>query len=59
MLVVLVRSAILYITVVVFMRMMGKRQISQMQPFELVITIMVADLVAGPWKTWASRSSKA
>ena len=48
MLVVLVRSAILYITVVVFMRMMGKRQISQMQPFELVITIMVADLVAGP-----------
>lgn len=48
MLVVLLRSAILYVTLVIFIRMMGKRQISQMQPFEVVITIMVADLAASP-----------
>ncbi len=30
------------------MRLMGKRQIGQLQPFELVITIMIADLAAHP-----------
>ena len=48
MLVSFARAAILYLVVVAFMRMMGKRQISQMQPFELVITILVADLVNTP-----------
>ena len=30
------------------MRIMGKREISQMQPFELVIAIMIADLASVP-----------
>ena len=30
------------------MRLMGKREISQMQPFELVIAIMIADLASIP-----------
>ena len=30
------------------MRMMGKRQIGQMQPYEIVITLLVADVVAAP-----------
>ena len=30
------------------MRGMGKRQIGQMQPFELVIAMMIADLAATP-----------
>lgn len=30
------------------MRMMGKRQVAQMQPFELVITILIAELAATP-----------
>ena len=48
MLIVFTRALILYVLVVVVMRMMGKRQIAEMQPFELVITIMIADLAATP-----------
>jgi len=35
------------------MRVMGKRQIAQMQPFELVIMIMIADLAATPMENSA------
>jgi uncharacterized membrane protein YcaP (DUF421 family) len=34
--------------VMVVMRLMGKRQIGQLQPFELVVTIMLAELAAIP-----------
>lgn len=43
-----IRSIILYILVLVIMRFMGKREIGQMQPFELVISIMIADLASTP-----------
>lgn len=43
-----IRSIILYVVVVVLMRAMGKRQIGQLQPYELVITIMIADLASTP-----------
>ena len=42
------RALILYLAVVFFIRMMGKRQIGELQPFELVITLLIADLVATP-----------
>lgn len=45
---VFVRSLVLYIVVVIVMRIMGKRQIGQLQPFELVIAIMIAELAAIP-----------
>lgn len=48
MIITFIRTLILYFLVVVVMRMMGKRQIAQMQPFELVIAIMIADLAATP-----------
>lgn len=48
MLVVFVRALILYFIVVVVMRIMGKRQIGQLQPFELVIAIMISELAAVP-----------
>jgi len=48
MLVVFLRALILYVLVVIIMRIMGKRQIGQLQPFELVITIMLAELAAIP-----------
>ena len=48
MLMIFLRALLLYIIVVLFMRLMGKRQIGQLEPFELVITLMVADLVAVP-----------
>ena len=45
---VFVRSIFLYIVVLIVMRFMGKREISQLQPFELVISIMIADLATTP-----------
>lgn len=42
------RTAILYLVAVVVIRTMGKRQIGQLQPFELVITIIIAELVVIP-----------
>ncbi len=48
MLVVFARALILYIIVVISMRIMGKRQIGQIQPFELAIAIMISDLAAVP-----------
>ncbi len=48
MLITLVRTALLYILVVITIRLMGKRQVAQLEPFELVITIMIAELAAIP-----------
>jgi uncharacterized membrane protein YcaP (DUF421 family) len=48
MLVVFVRTLVLYVLVVVVMRIMGKRQIGQLQPFELVVAIMISELAAVP-----------
>lgn len=48
MFIVMIRTIILYSLVVLMMRLMGKRQIGQLQPFELVIAIMVSDLASIP-----------
>ena len=48
MLLILIRTLILYAGVVVVMRIMGKQEIGQLQPFELVIALMIADLAAIP-----------
>lgn len=48
MLITFVRSIILYIIVLIVMRLMGKREIGQLQPFELAISIMIADLASIP-----------
>ena len=48
MLIIFFRSIILYIIVLIVMRLMGKREISQLQPFELAISIMIADLASVP-----------
>lgn len=48
MLVLFFRVFIVYVMVVLVVRMMGKRQVAQMQPFELVVTILIADLAAIP-----------
>ena len=42
------RSIVLYIIVLIVMRLMGKREIGQLQPFELAIAIMIADLASIP-----------
>ena len=48
MLITFFRSVILYIIVLIVMRVMGKREIGQLQPFELAISIMIADLASIP-----------
>jgi len=48
MLVNLIRTLILYLLVVIVMRAMGKRQIGELEPFELVIAIMIAELATIP-----------
>ena len=48
MFIVFIRTAILYTLVVLAVRIMGKRQIGELQPYEFVITIMISDLAALP-----------
>ena len=48
MFVVSIRTAVLYLLVVLTMRLMGKRQIGELQPYEFVITIMISDLASLP-----------
>ena len=48
MLITFVRAIFLYIIVLIVMRLMGKREIGQLQPFELAISIMIADLASIP-----------
>ena len=48
MLVTFFRAIVLYIIVLIVMRLMGKREIGQLQPFELAISIMIADLASIP-----------
>lgn len=43
-----IRTAILYLTVLVVIRIMGKRQVGELQPFDLAVTIMVSELAAFP-----------
>lgn len=47
----LFRSLLLVSFAVLAMRLMGKRQIGQLQPFELVIAIMIADLASTPMES--------
>ncbi len=48
MLTMFIRALVLYIAVILIIRIMGKRQIGQLQPYELVFTIIVAELAASP-----------
>ena len=48
MLLIFLRAIVLYILVLLVMRCMGKREIGQLQPFELAISIMIADLATIP-----------
>ena len=42
------RTLIIYILVVIALRVMGKRQIGELQPTELVVAIMISDLATVP-----------
>ncbi len=48
MLTITLRTIFIYLFVIGLYRLMGKRQLGQMQPFELVLTLIVADLATIP-----------
>lgn len=48
MLTTLIRGFILYFVIMFSIRLMGKRQIGEMQPTELVITILISEIAAIP-----------
>lgn len=48
MIVIFIRTFIIYIILVVIMRLMGKRQIGEMQPYEFIVTLIIADLACIP-----------
>ena len=48
MLVTLSRAFILYVLIIICMRVMGKRQLGELQPTELVITILLSEIAAIP-----------
>ena len=43
-----IRTFIVYCLVAVFIRIMGKRQLGELQPGELVITILISEIAAAP-----------
>ena len=48
MLISVIRTLIVYVFIIIAVRLMGKRQISDMQPSELVITLVISDIAAIP-----------
>lgn len=48
MLVTVLRTAIMYVLVVFCLRVMGKRQIAELEPSELVVTIIISEIAADP-----------
>ena len=48
MLIVFFRALILYLIIFLVFRIMGKRELSKVQPFELVVMILIADLASSP-----------
>ncbi len=43
-----IRTTIVYLTLVIIIRLMGKRQIGEMQPYEFIVTLIIADLACIP-----------
>ena len=43
-----IRTVILFFVTTIVLRLMGKRQMAQLQPYEVVITLMISDLATQP-----------
>ena len=43
-----IRTVIIYATLIVSMRLMGRRQLGELQPVELVVTLLISDLAVVP-----------
>src|SRR5512132_1078920 len=42
---IVLRSAVVFLFVMVVMRLLGRRELSKMQPFDLLILVVIADFV--------------
>ncbi len=51
MIIIVIRTLLLYFSVIVSLRIMGKRQIGELQPSELVVAIMISDLATIPMES--------
>lgn len=47
----LIRGIIIYITVIFAVRLMGKRQIGELQPAELVVTVLLSQVASMPFES--------
>ena len=45
------RGAVLYLAMILVMRGLGKRQLGEFQPFELAMTILLADVISAPMES--------
>ena len=48
MLISLIRAVVLYLALILVVRLMGKRQLGEMEPMEFVVTMLIANLAAVP-----------
>lgn len=48
MFILIIRTIILYFLSLIIIRLMGKRQIGELQPFEIVLTVMISELATLP-----------
>ena len=48
MIIIFIRALVLFFVLFLSMRLMGKRQIGEMEPFELVITLVISELACIP-----------
>lgn len=46
-----IRGALLYAVMIVTMRALGKRQLGEYEPYELAMTILLADLISSPMES--------
>lgn len=53
MLISFIRTILIYIVLVLSIRLMGKRQVGEMEPAEFVVTMLLANLAAGPMQDGA------
>ena len=49
----LIRTLVLYVAIMIAIRLMGKRQISELQPSELVVTLLISDIASIPMQNTA------
>ena len=46
-----IRTVIFYFTLIIFLRIMGKRQIGELRPSEFAVTLLIADMAAIPMQS--------